>query len=499
MATDHVPPHVTHHEPISIVVIGASGDLAIKKIYPALFALHARGFLDERCQIVGFARSPYTDGAFRARLAERLTCRYHPDSNCAALVASFLDRCTYVQGAYDSKEAFLDLYAAMRSIEGGGRANRVFYMAIPSFLFANVAKAIGDAGLVSCDPVPGWTRVVLEKPFGRDRASSDALTARMASIFTESQTFRIDHYLGKEAIQNLLVLRFANLVFDPVWNAAHVDHVRIAWGEDFGVEERAGYFDHYGIIRDVMQNHLLQMLALVAMERPARLDARHIRDEKVRVLRRVSPVCTADMVLGQYAAASFAGRRHVAYTAEPGVPADSRTPTYAAAVLRVDTPRWQGVPFLLTAGKALDMRKTEIRVVFRPVSDNLFCAEGDSGPCLPPNELILRIQPDEAIALRVVNRAPGLDTTLVESELDLRYSAAFPTVIPDAYECLLLDVIRGDKGLFLRSDELEAAWDIFTPALHAIDERAVVPEPYPFGGPPPSGLAELALRHGIAL
>lgn len=493
--------------PLSILVVGASGDLAQRKVLPALFALYCQDFLPERFEVIGFARRPMTDEAFRNFAMERLTCRYTPGQQCADSMDRFLSRCHYVAGEYGSRDAFLDLYARMRGLEETAhkdkgvqplvseQANRIYYMAIPPFLFMDVARSLGDAGLVSCgDGGPGWSRAVIEKPFGRDRASSYELVENMGQVFTEDQTYRIDHYLGKEIVQNLLVLRFANLIFDPIWNRAHVDHVRIAWKEDLGVEDRGGYFDAYGIVRDVMQNHLVQILALIAMERPMSFDAQHVRDEKVKVLNSVAPLILEDVVLGQYQAATFKGTKQRAYLEEPLVAAHSRTPTYAAAVLHVNNPRWEGIPFWVTAGKGLDERLAEIRIRFRSTGGDLFRPFGGN---LPPNELVIRVQPDEAIDFRIVNKAPGLEMRLVESALDLRYASAFDAKIPDAYECLLLDVIRGDKSLFIRSDELAAAWDIFTPVLQEIEQRGVAPEPYAFGSQGPEKAQTLAARYGV--
>lgn len=481
--------------PLTIVVIGASGDLARKRIFPALFALYCQGFLPERFHVIGFARRDMTDEAFRNHIMEHLTCRYVPGRSCAEYMTAFLSRCFYVSGRYEAREDFLRLYETMRGVEGQGPANRIYYMAIPPFVFLDVARSLGDAGLVNCDGGPGWSRAVIEKPFGRDRESSDALTGSMGQVFTEEQTFRIDHYLGKEIVQNLLVLRLANLIFDPIWNRSAVRHVQIAWKEDIGVEDRAGYFDEYGIIRDVMQNHLLQILALIAMEPPAMLDAQHVRDEKVKVLRSIPPVPSEDLVLGQYQAGVDQGVSHPAYVDEPSVPRNSLTPTFAAAVLKINNPRWDGVPFLIRAGKGLDERLAEIRVRFHAVPGNLFETPA-GGPA--PNELVIRVQPDEAIYFTIMNKTPGLEMKLVPTTLNLRYESAFAATIPDAYECLLLDVIRGDKSLFIRRDELAAAWDIFTPVLHEIERRALRPEPYVFRTPGPAKAADLARRYGVA-
>ncbi|MBN1558317.1 MAG: glucose-6-phosphate dehydrogenase [Lentisphaerae bacterium] len=469
--------------PLSIVVIGASGDLAHRKLYPALFGLYAQGYLPERFAVFGFARSAYTHEGFREHVAERLTCRYTPQESCGQRVSEFLQRCWYIRGEYGSSDAFLDLYQAMKEVEGAGEAaNRLYYLAIPPSLFLATAHALGGAGMVQCGLGEPWSRVVLEKPFGRDSASSARLTREMAKVFTEAQTYRIDHYLGKEVIQNMLVLRFANLVFEPVWNRNYIASVAIEWKEDMGIEKR-GYFDDYGIIRDVMQNHLLQILALAAMEPPGRLDSKHIRDEKVQVLRNIPPLTAADVVVGQYTGTERNGRRIRGYTEEDAVADDSLTPTFAAATLRIRNRRWDGVPFRIRAGKALDERVNEIRVRFKDVPGNLFtqAAPPFAASVTAANEMVIRVQPDEAITLRIVNKVPGVGMQLAARDLDLEYKAAFSEPIPDAYEDLLLDVFRGEKGLFIRSDELEAAWEIFTPVLHELETKRIKPAGYAFG------------------
>ena len=483
---------------LSIVVVGASGDLARGKIYPALFSLFCQGFLPERLHIFGFARSPMDSESFRRLVEERLTCRYTPEHDCPRKTREFLSRCFYVAGEYDSPDAFLNLYATMKAMPDGGAetVRVVYYMAIPPFLFLPVARSIGDAGLVTCAPASRWPRAVIEKPFGRDRRSSDELVRCMGNIFTEEQTFRIDHYLGKEAIQNLLVLRFANRVFAPIWSNEAIESVRICWKEDIGVGDRGGYFDEYGIIRDVMQNHLLQILALLSMGRPASLEASDIRDAKVDVLKQIAPVKADNFLLGQYTRGEGPHAGHPGYLEESSVPSGSITPTFAATVLHVDSPEWQGVPFLIAAGKAVEQRITEVRIRLKPLVESPFYHLGEG---LRPNELVVRVQPDEAIAVRLMNKLPGLGMELRETELNLRYKTAYEAVIPDAYEALLLDVIQGDRSLFIRADELAAAWDIFTPALDEMEHRGMRPQPYPFGSGGPPGLAELASRFGFAL
>lgn len=481
---------------LSIVIVGASGDLARRKIFPALFALYCQGYLPARCRVFGFARSTFSDAAFRDVIAQNLTCRYVPGESCAERMAEFLARCHYVSGSYAEPDAFLDLFQTMREYETGPETDRLFYLAIPPLVFLDVARAIGGAGLVSCREQDAWTRVVIEKPFGRDRDSSDQLTRELAQVFTESQIFRIDHYLGKEVIQNLLVLRFANLVFEPIWNCHFIENVRISWKEKLDVQGRGGYFDAYGIIRDVMQNHLLQILSLVAMELPDGISSAQIRDEKVHVLRCLPPLALDDLVVGQYAGAVVDGVARPGYTEDDSVPDDSVTPTFGAAVVRVENARWRGVPFFISAGKALDASMTEIRIRFRAIPHNVFCS---LGACPEANELIIRVQPDEAINLLITSKVPGLGMKLETRTLDLRYKAAFTEPIPDAYESLLVDVIRGEKGLFIRGDELAAAWDVFTPVLRMLDERRIRPFPYAYGSRGPAEAAALAARYGMEL
>lgn len=481
--------------PLTVVVLGASGDLAQRKIFPALFALYCQKLLPERFSIFGYARSSFTPEAFRTHIMEKLTCRYTPGESCADRMDEFLARCHYVQGAYDETSAYVELQAKLQAQEGGP-TNRIFYLAIPPSVFLDVARALGTSGLAGKQDASPWTRVVVEKPFGKDRATSDELATGLAEFFSESMTYRIDHYLGKEVIQNLLVLRFANLVFEPIWNRERIQSVSIAWKEKIGVEGRGGYFDSYGIVRDVMQNHLLQIMALVAMESPSTLSATRIRDEKVKLLSRVSPLTKDGLILGQYAGAKVGKRDQPAYRQEEHVPNDSRTPTFGAALLKIENYRWEGVPFFMVAGKGMETSLTEIRIAFRDVPGNIF--RGVSG-FKGGNELVIRVQPNESINLHIVSKVPGLGMALAATDLDLSYHSAFASQIPDAYECLLLDVIHGDRSLFIRRDELDAAWDIFTPVLHEVEELRVEPELYAFGSSGPASARELAARNGISI
>lgn len=475
---------------LSIVVIGASGHLARTKILPALFALYCQKLLPERFQIVGFARSAMTDEAFRALIGENLTCRYSPQESCEDRIAEFLARCAYRSGAYESTDDFRALAGGLT--DGGAPGNRLFYMAVPPQVFLPTALALGEAGL-NRPPEPGlWCRVVIEKPFGRDRESSDDLTRAMAAVFSEEQIYRIDHYLGKEVIQNLLVLRFANLIFEPIWNRRYIQSVQITWKENLGIEGRGGYFDTCGIIRDVLQNHMLQILALVAMEPPPRLDAHHIRNAKVNALLCVPPPTLTELVLGQFVATDRGGVHIPGYRDDDSVTPDSITPTYAAVALKVENARWDGVPFLLRAGKGLNGRMTEIRIRFREIPGKMFALKNRA-----PNELVIRVQPDESINFRIVSKVPGLGMDLEMRDLNLQYQTAFTQLVPDAYEDLLLDTLNGEKSLFIREDELAASWDVFTPLLNQLDSGCIIPEPYEFGTAGPAAAARLAASFGI--
>ena len=483
---------VESDKPLSIVIVGASGDLARKKIIPALFALYCQNSLPPDFRVFGFSRTELSDEAFREKIQEHLSCRYAPGASCGDKMETFLPRCHYVAGHYDSADSFLDLFQVMKRLEGGRPANRLYYLAIPPTVFLDVAHSIGNAGLVSCGARGPWSRVVIEKPFGRDRASSDVMAKDLGDVFSEGQIYRIDHYLGKELLQNLMVLRFANTIFEPLWNAQHIESVQICWKEDIGTSGRGGYFDHFGIVRDVMQNHLLQILSLVAMEPPASFKPQPVRDEKVRLLRAIPPLTLDDLVVGQYTGTTRDGRRIPGYVEEPGVPPQSLTPTFGAAVLHVNNDRWRDVPFIIKAGKGLDTRVNEIRIRFRKKAVNLFA---DVLPELPNNLLVIRVQPAEAIYFRIVSKIPGLELALDQTDLDLQYASTFRQNIPDAYECLLLDALQGDKSLFIRSDELAASWDIFTPVLHELEQKGVRPEPYEFGSLGPAAADRLAARY----
>lgn len=478
---------------VSITVVGASGDLAKKKIFPALFALYYEGCLPEHFTIFGYARSKMIDAELRNMVSRTLTCRIDQRENCGEKMDQFLKRCFYHSGQYDSQDHFAELDKKLKEHEGGRVSNRLFYLSIPPNIFVDAVKCAS----LSSSSTNGWTRVIVEKPFGRDSESSAALTKSLKQYLGEDQIFRIDHYLGKELVENLSVLRFSNLIFEPLWNRQYIRSVQLIFSEDFGTEGRGGYFDNYGIIRDIMQNHLLQILALFAMETPVSLDAEDIRNEKVKVLRSMRPIQLEDVVIGQYKSHTRGGVVYPGYTDDKTVPQNSLTPTFAAAALFIDNARWDGVPFLMKAGKALHNKRAEIRVQFRHVPGNLYNRSFGTDLDQATNELVIRVQPDEAIYLKINNKVPGLGMRLDRSNLNLLYAARYSKEIPDAYERLLLDAIEGERRLFIRSDELDAAWSLFTPVLKELEEKKIIPEYYPYGSRGPVGAHYLAARYKV--
>eukprot|EP01103_Thecamoeba_quadrilineata_P017582 TRINITY_DN6308_c0_g1_i1.p1 TRINITY_DN6308_c0_g1~~TRINITY_DN6308_c0_g1_i1.p1 ORF type:complete len:504 (-),score=160.30 TRINITY_DN6308_c0_g1_i1:18-1319(-) len=400
-------------------------------------------------------------------------------------VPEFEKLLSYHAGGYDSNKDFKSLNDEINKFEDGKKSNRVFYLAIPPSVFHTTAKEIRQEAFGKSG---GFTRVVVEKPFGKDSESSAKLSHQLSSLFDEKDIFRIDHYLGKEMAQNLLNLRFANTVFEPLWNRFNISNVQITFKEDIGTEGRGGYFDEFGIIRDVMQNHLLQLFSLVAMEPPVSLQADDVIDEKVKLLRCVTPITPEEIVIGQFGK-SEDGKK-AGYLDDEGVPKDSIANTFATAVLHINNQRWKGVPFILKCGKGLDDRKAEIRIQFSNVGSYLF---GE----VPPNELVMRVQPDEAIYLKMSMKKPGLSNMLEQLELDLTYKDRIKDLrLPEAYERLIFDVIRGDHSLFVRNDELAAAWNIFTPILHHLEKEKVQPIIYPFGSRGPKESDDLINKSG---
>ncbi|KAL0461748.1 UNVERIFIED_CONTAM: Glucose-6-phosphate 1-dehydrogenase, cytoplasmic isoform [Sesamum latifolium] len=444
---------------LSIIVLGASGDLAKKKTFPALFNLYRQGFLQSNeVYIFGYARTKICDDALRDRIRGYLP---HGKDGTED-VSNFLQLVKYVSGSYDDPEGFKALDKAIseheiskHSMEGSSR--RLFYLALPPSVYPQVCKMIKNYSMNKSD-LGGWTRIVVEKPFGRDLASAEELSSQI---------------VGTSFCKSLL---FTSL------NRDNIANVQIVFREDFGTEGRGGYFDQYGIIRDIIQNHLLQVLCLVAMEKPVSLKPEHIRDEKVKVLQSVLPIKDEEVVLGQYEG----------YKDDPTVPDNSNTPTFATAILHIHNERWEGVPFILKAGKALNSRKAEIRVQFKDVPGDIFKCQKQGR-----NEFVIRLQPSEAIYMKLTVKQPGLEMSTAQSELDLSYRQRYQgVVIPEAYERLILDTIKGDQQHFVRRDELKAAWEIFTPLLHRIDNGELKSLPYKPGSRGPAEADQLLERAG---
>ncbi|KNZ79820.1 Glucose-6-phosphate 1-dehydrogenase [Termitomyces sp. J132] len=453
-----------------IVVLGASGDLAKKKAstLPALFGLFTQGFLPRDVKIVGYARTKMDTEEFHKRTTSYIK---NPDNDptIAEKLEQFKALSTYVSGSYEDGAAFDNLNKYLEDIESkyqSKECNRLFYLALPPSVFISVAKNLKEHCYVTRG---GINRIIVEKPFGKDLDSARELLSSLKQYWTEDETFRIDHYLGKEMVKNLLVLRFANIAMGAAWDKNSISNVQITFKEPFGTEGRGGYFDEFGIIRDILQNHLLQVLSILTMERPVSFAAEDIRDEKVKVLRCIPPIERSDTLLGQYVAAN--GKP--GYLDDETVPPQSVCPTFAATTLWIHNPRWEGVPFILKAGKALNEAKVEVRIQFKDVTQGIF-------KDIARNELVIRIQPSEAVYLKLNAKAPGLYTRAIPTEMDLTYKRRFTeSKIPEAYEALILD--------------------IFTPLLHWIDGlsgQRPRPVPYPYGSRGPKELNAFVEKYG---
>jgi len=445
--------------------------------------LYANDLIPRHTKFVGYARSSLTEEELRKRVEPFFKIKETDKQKLEKFFKSFY----YVKGSYDESDAFENLNNEMLKLSKNRPSNRLFYLALPPSVFKPVTSNIKKV----CMSNNGWNRVVLEKPFGKDSASSAELANHLAGLFHEEELYRIDHYLGKEMVQNLMLVRFGNQVFSPLWNRNNIQCVMITFKEDIGTYGRGGYFDEFGIIRDVMQNHLLQVMCLVAMEKPASTSAEDLRNEKVKVLKCIKPLELKDVVLGQYITNPEGGEKMLGYLDDPTVPRGSVTPTFAAAAFNICSERWDGVPFILKCGKGLNERKGEIRIQFKDVAGDIF-----DGKCRR-NELVIRLQPDEAVYLKMMIKKAGMSFQPVESEMDLTYSHRFKDVkLPDAYERLLVDVVNGSQAHFVRSDELSEAWRIFTPLLHKIEQERIAPIPYKFGSRGPEESDEMILKHG---
>lgn len=455
--------------PHTFILLGASGDLAKKKIYPTIWYLYRDNLLPEKTRFVGYARTKQTISEIREKTIKYMKVRPGEEEK----FEKFWQLNDYLAGSYDKRIDYELLNQQITKFEKGPIANRIFYLAVPPTVFEDVTVNIRNA----CVSIKGFTRVIIEKPFGRDDETSAKLSNHLAGLYKEEQLYRIDHYLGKEMVQNLMTIRFANQIFSPSWNRENIASVLISFKEPFGTEGRGGYFDSFGIVRDVMQNHLLQILSLVAMEKPVTLNPNDIRDEKVKVLRHIQPIELHDLLVGQYVGnPNGQGEERLGYLDDPTVPKGSITPTYALAALWINNARWQGVPFILRCGKALNERKAEVRIQYKDVPGDIFKGHTKR------NELVIRVQPGEALYLKLMSKSPGMKFDLVETELDLTYSMRYrETDVPDAYERLILDVFTGTQMHFVRNDELKEAWRIFTPALRQLEEQLVKPVSYSYG------------------
>jgi glucose-6-phosphate 1-dehydrogenase len=486
--------------PCAFVIFGASGDLTRRKLVPALYNLAVSRLLPAGFAIVGFSNGELTTEQFRASMREQTSQFSRRKPLDEAVWADFESRLHYITGTFEDPASFAKLRVKLDELDTANatRGNRIFYLAIPPSTFTLVNDNLAKAGMVA-DPKDAtrFSRIIIEKPFGHDLASGDALNADLHRVFDEKQIFRIDHYLGKETVQNLLAFRFGNAAFEPLWNHDHVDHLQITVGEDIGVEGRGKFYEEAGTTRDIVQNHLLQLLMVTAMEPPVAFDSDAVRDEKVKVLRAVRPIVGKDVAKltarGQYGAGNLAGEPVVAYRDEPNVSKTSSVETFVAMKLEIDNWRWAGVPIYIRAGKRLTKRTTEISVHFKRVPHALLTPKGP----IDPDVLAVKIQPDDGISLKFTAKVPGPTMTLRPVNMDFRYGTTFGDASPEAYERLILDCMIGDPTLFARSDEVTAAWKIITPIHKAWAEMPPPKFPnYAAGTWGPSDAFDLLERDG---
>jgi glucose-6-phosphate 1-dehydrogenase len=478
--------------PTAMVVFGASGDLAHRKLLPSLAQIQQRGLLSEQFCLLGCGRTAYSDDEFRREAADAI--RRSAGNAESRVPQAFLDKLYYLSGDYGDAGTYQhiqDRLAELRTRHGVGSDDcNVYYLSVPPFLYQTIIEHLGAAGLSyrSDRESHRRARLMVEKPFGHDLSSAAELNGTISRWFEESQIYRIDHYLGKETVQNIMVFRFANAIFEPIWNRNHIDNVQITIAETLGVEHRAAYYDKAGALRDIFQNHMLQMLALVAMEPPISFEADRVRDEKVKLLWALRPFDCADegadpahcrVLRGQYGPGRIDGQAVPGYRQEERVPADSRTETFVAARLLVDNWRWKDVPFYLRTGKRLARKVTEIVVTFKEIPYSLFGSVGL--PEMPPNILVFHIQPEEGISLRFQAKRPGSKACIGTLKMTFSYQGIYGVEMPEAYQRLLLDCMAGDQTLFSRYDSIEASWRLLAPVLETWQRSPEEPPEYPAG------------------